>query len=219
ENVGESIKITVAIADLLAGQGNVLQVGRGEGEGRLYYTAHLRVYLPVEEIEPVNRGIMVTRQYADADCVPSRENPCPELQEVKVGDVVRVKLTIIAPNDLYYVIVEDPLPAGGEGIDTNLETTSLLDQNPTLRRQSQNPMWTDFYWWWWNWYSRSEMRDEKVVLFSDYLPKGTYEYTYTFRATLPGEYRVIPTVASEMYFPEVFGRSDGRILTIAQGSN
>jgi uncharacterized protein YfaS (alpha-2-macroglobulin family) len=61
------------------------------------------------------------------------------------------------------------------------------------------------------------MRDEKVVLFADYLPKGTYEYTYTFRATLPGEYQVMPTVASEMYFPEVFGRSDGRLLTIARG--
>ncbi|OQA14779.1 MAG: hypothetical protein BWY63_03085 [Chloroflexi bacterium ADurb.Bin360] len=60
------------------------------------------------------------------------------------------------------------------------------------------------------------MRDEKVVLFADVLGAGTYEYSYTFRATLPGEYRVIPTVAKEFYFPEVFGRSDGRLLTIAE---
>ena len=215
ENVDESVKIRVAIRDLLADRGNVLNVGRGPGDGRLYYTAHLRIYLPVEEIEPANRGIIVYRQYADAACVPAEGAPCPELQEVKVGDTVRVKLTIIAPNDLYYVVVEDPLPAGGEAIDTGLATTSLLEQDPRLQRQAEHPMWRDFYWWWWHWYSRTEMRDEKVVLFADYLPKGTYEYTYTFRATLPGEYRVIPTVASEMYFPEVFGRSDGRILTIA----
>ncbi len=217
ENVDESIKLRVAIADLLADRGNVLNVGRGPGEGRLYYTAHLRVYLPVEEIEPANRGIVVYRQYSDAACEPTKDTPCPEVQEVKVGDTVRVKLTIVAPNDLYYVVVEDPLPAGGEAIDTGLATTSLLEQDPELRRQTEKSMWYDFYWWWWNWYSRTEMRDEKVVLFADYLPKGTYEYTYTFRATLPGEYRVIPTVASEMYFPEVFGRSDGRLLTIAQG--
>jgi len=214
ETVDESIKLRVAIADLLRDQGNVLNVGRGAGEGRLYYTAHLRVYLPVEEIDPANRGIMVYRQYSDAACDPAEEE-CPEVQEVRVGDTVRVKLTIVAPNDLYYVVVEDPLPAGGDGIDTGLATTSLLEQDPRLQRQSKNPIWYDFYWWWWNWYSRTEMRDEKVVLFADYLPKGTYEYTYTFRATLPGEYRVIPTVASEMYFPEVFGRSDGRLLTIA----
>jgi len=216
-NVDESVKLRVAIADLLQDRGNYLNVGRGPGDGRLYYTAHLRVYLPVEEIEPANRGIIVYRQYADAACEPTKGAPCPEVQEIAVGDTVRVKLTIIAPNDLYYVVVEDPLPAGGEAIDTGLATTSLLEQDPRLRRQSENPMWADFYWWWWHWYSRSEMRDEKVVLFADYLPKGTYEYTYTFRATLPGEYRVIPTVASEMYFPEVFGRSDGRLLTIAQG--
>jgi uncharacterized protein YfaS (alpha-2-macroglobulin family) len=216
-NVGQSVVLRLAVADLLREQGNVLNVGRGEGEGRLYYTAHLRVYLPVEEIEPANRGIIVYRQYSDPDCLPHEGETCPELREVEVGDTVQVKLTIVAPNDLYYVMLEDPLPAGGEGIDTSLATTSLLEQDPRLQRETSQPGWYDFYRWWWQWYSRTEMRDDKVVLFADYLPKGTYEYSYTFRATLPGEYRVIPAVASEMYFPEVFGRSDGRLLTIAGG--
>jgi uncharacterized protein YfaS (alpha-2-macroglobulin family) len=217
DNVDQSVKLRVAVADLLRDQGNVLNVGRGPGDGRLYYTAHLQIYLPVEEIEPANRGVIVYRQYADAACQPQDGVPCPDVQEIRVGDTVRVKLTVIAPHDLYYVVVEDPLPAGAEAIDTSLATTSLLEQDPSLRRQADQPAWADFYWWWWRWYSRSELRDEKVVLFADYLPKGTYEYTYTFRATVPGEYRVIPTVASEMYFPEVFGRSDGRLLTIAGG--
>jgi hypothetical protein len=53
------------------------------------------------------------------------------------------------------------------------------------------------------------MRDEKVVLFATYLPKGTYEYTYLMRASVPGEFLTMPALAYEMYFPEVFGRSDG----------
>ena len=61
-----------------------------------------------------------------------------------------------------------------------------------------------------------ELRDEKVVLFADYLPAGTYEFVYTFRATLPGEYHVIPTTANEFYFPEVFGRADGRLFVIEE---
>ena len=126
------------------------------------------------------------------------------MKEAKLGDVIRVDLTLIAPNDLYYVVVEDPLPAGGEAIDTGLATTSLLDQGPELARQVGGRR--SYYWWWWHWYSRSELRDEKVVLFADYLTKGTYEYSYTFRATLPGDYQVIPTLAREFYFPEVFGR-------------
>jgi len=132
------------------------------------------------------------------------------VREVKLGDVIRVDLTLIVPHDRYYVVVEDPLPAGGEAIDTGLATTSLLATPASLRREGSR------WWWWWRWYSRSELRDEKVVLFADYLSAGTYEYSYTFRATLPGDYHVLPTVAREFYFPEVFGRSDGRLLTIGE---
>jgi uncharacterized protein YfaS (alpha-2-macroglobulin family) len=208
ETIRESTKLQIPIADLLADAANALTIARSAGPGRLYYTAHLEVYLPVEEIEPAERGIIVSRRYTLADCADGLA--CPEVREAKLGDVIRVDLTIIAPNDLYYVVVEDPLPAGGEAIDTGLATTSLLAMDPTLSRQG------DYWWWWWHWYSRSELRDEKVVLFADFLSKGTYEYSYTFRATLPGDYHVIPTVAKEMYFPEVFGRSDGRLLSIGE---
>ncbi|MBU0704944.1 MAG: Ig-like domain-containing protein, partial [Chloroflexi bacterium] len=215
DTVGEPIRLRVDVADLLADAGNRLTIGRGPGEGRLYYTAHLKVYLPVEEIEPLNRGIIVSRRYTDPACTEGTK--CPEVDEAAVGDVVQVKLTIIAPHDLYYVVVEDPLPAGAEAIDTSLDTTSELAQEPGLYREAEGEIWYDFYYWWWRWYSRSEMRDDRVVLFADYLPAGTYEYTYTFRATLPGEYQVIPTTASEFYFPEVFGRGDGRLFVIGEG--
>ncbi len=216
DTVQDSIRLTVDVAELLADVGNRLTVGRSEGPGRLYYTAHLKVYLPVEEIEPLNRGVIVQRQYVPADC--PLDVTCEEIDHVAVGDTVQVRLTIIAPHDLYYVVVEDPLPAGGEAIDTSLATTSLLDLEPGLFREAEEDewFWRPFYWWWWRWYSRSEMRDEKVVLFADYLPAGTYTYQYTFRATQVGEYHAIPTTAHEFYFPEVFGRSDGRLFTVTE---
>jgi hypothetical protein len=49
------------------------------------------------------------------------------------------------------------------------------------------------------------------------LPRGTYEYTYLMRAGVPGEFLVTPTTAYEMYFPEVFGRSDGGKFSIRPG--
>jgi uncharacterized protein YfaS (alpha-2-macroglobulin family) len=212
--VGEPLRLQVDVADLLADVGNRLTVERGPGEGRLYYTAHLKVYLPVEEIKPLNRGVIVSRRYTDPGCTEGAK--CPEVDQTAVGDVVQVRLTVIAPHDLYYVVVEDPLPAGAEAIDTDLETTSLLEQEPGLYREAEGESWYDFYHWWWRWYSRSEMRDDRVVLFADYLSAGTYEYTYTFRTTQPGEYRVIPTTAHEFYFPEVFGRGDGRLFTVEE---
>ncbi|MBN2005574.1 MAG: Ig-like domain-containing protein [Anaerolineae bacterium] len=216
ETIRESVRQVIPITDLLADATNALSIARTDGPGRLYYTAHLEVFQPVEKVEPADRGIIVQRRYTLADCVNEQiakggsALDCPDVREVKLGDVIRVDLTIIAPHDRYYVVVEDPLPAGGEAIDTGLATTSLLAMDPQLQRTGSR------YWWWWNWYSRSELRDEKVVLFSDVLAAGTYEYSYTFRATLPGDYHVMPTVAKEFYFPEVFGRSDGRLLTIGE---
>jgi uncharacterized protein YfaS (alpha-2-macroglobulin family) len=70
------------------------------------------------------------------------------------------------------------------------------------------------WWGWWRWYNRSELRDQKVALFADYLPRGAYLYSYTMRATQAGDYHVIPTTASELYFPEVYGRAGGMLLRI-----
>ncbi len=207
--------ITVPAGALDPNTGNRLTISRGDGPGTLYYTAHLSVRLPVEDVEPLHRGIIVQRQYVPVDC-PLDVN-CPELTEAAVGETIQVRLTIIAPHDLYYVVVEDPFPAGCEAVDTTLATTSLTDLEPGLYRESEDGGWPWFYWWWWRWYTRSELRDEKLALFADYLPAGTYTYQYTLRATVPGEYRVLPTSAHEFYFPEVFGRSDGRIFVVEEG--
>jgi uncharacterized protein YfaS (alpha-2-macroglobulin family) len=154
----------------------------------------------VEEIEPLNRGIIVHRQYVCAG--DGVIEPCTEAQ---VGDVVQVKLTIVAPHDLYYLVVEDMFPAGAEAIDASLDTASTLQRYPALHSLGG-----------WDWTSRTELHDEKVVLFADYVRAGTYETTYTFRAVLPGEYQVIPTFASEAYFPEMFGRGLGELFTIRE---
>lgn len=205
------IQITIEASDLMPDTGNMLTISRGEGTGRLYYTAHLTSYIPVQEIEAIQRGIIVQRQYVSASC-PIGE-PCSEIDTVSAGDEIQVRLTIIAPHDLYYVVVEDPFPAGCEAIDPSLATTNLAASQPGLFRDSSNDSnW--FYWWWWRWYSRSEFRDEKAILFADYLPSGTYTFQYSLRAVVPGEFGVLPTLAQEFYFPEVFGRSDGRSLVI-----
>jgi uncharacterized protein YfaS (alpha-2-macroglobulin family) len=217
DNVDTSVHADVNIADLLPGIANRLMISRSEGPGRLYYTAHLRVFLPVEDLPALDRGIIVQRRYTLAAC---QDGPrCPEVREARAGDVIRVDLTLIAPNDLHYLVVEDMLPAGAEAIDTGLATTSMLAMDPQLTRGSRYDEIEGYrpYWmWWWNWYSRTELRDEKVVLFADYLPRGTYEYSYTMRAVTAGDFHVIPTLAWQFYFPEVFGRSEGRMLYIGQ---
>jgi hypothetical protein len=127
-----------------------------------------------------------------------------------VGDFVQVKLTLIAPTDLNYVLVEDYLPAGVEAVDSSLATTSVVGQPPEFGQAGEDEPWG----WWY--FTHTDLRDEKAVLFATYLPQGVYEYTYTVRATIPGEYRVVPTHAEQMYFPEVFGRSDGGVFRVQE---
>jgi uncharacterized protein YfaS (alpha-2-macroglobulin family) len=219
ENIDESHTLEVEIAQLLVEEGNRLVIERhtpqaGQtGKGQLYYSAYLQYYLPADQVQALDRGIVVARQYSPVD------NPKVYVDSAQVGDVIQVKLTIIAPDDLYYVVLEDPLPAGFEGVDLSLKTTSVVGEAPQLQNltAAQQESWYEWYGWGWWWFSNSEMRDEKVVLFAQYLPRGTYEYTYLMRAGVPGEFLVTPTTAYEMYFPEVFGRSDGGKFTVQSG--
>lgn len=211
DNLTQPVTLSVAVGDLFKDMANRLVVNRGTGDGRLYYTAHLQVYRPVEEVRAESRGIVVGRQYtvASETCGGKDQPACPAVSAATEGQDIRVRLTIVAPNDLYHVLVEDPIPAGTEPIDTSLLTTSVVGQPPEL--SPADPL---YYGWGWWWFSNTDLRDEKVVLFAEYLPKGTYEYTYTLHASLPGQYRVIPPVAQEFYFPEVNGRGDGMVFTI-----
>jgi len=221
DNIDKSHELQVGIARLLVEEGNRLVIerlapqGDQTGEGQLYYTADLRYYLPADQIQALDRGIVVARQYSPVDDA-GQSDAIRYVDTARVGDMIKVKLTLIAPTDLHYVVVEDPLPAGFEGVDLSLKTTSVVGEQPTLRylTAEEEDRWYRWYGWGWWWFSNSEMRDEKVVLFAEYLPRGTYEYTYLMRAGVPGIFYTMPSTAYQMYFPDVFGRSDGGKFTV-----
>jgi len=120
------------------------------------------------------------------------------------------RLTIVVPNDLHYVVIDDPLPAGLEAIDPSLITSPQTTAPPTY--QNQDEIFNNGWGWWY--FDHVELRDEKIVISTSYLPAGTYIYTYKVRASTPGEFRVIPPSAQEFYFPEVYGRGDGSLFVV-----
>ncbi len=201
-NVKESQKLVVDVADMLQDQINELVIERSDGAGVLYYTAHLETYLPVPEVEPLNRGIILQRRYVSTETGET-------IDQARVGELVEVRLTVIAPNNLHYAVIEDPIPAGAEGVNPGLETSQQVGTQPGL--DSSDPLSQGWGWWW---FGNIEFRDEKVVLYSTYLPAGTYEYVYYIRAGLPGTFNVIPATGQEFYLPEVYGRSGGSVFTI-----
>ncbi len=202
DNLTEKVQLRADVADLLRDEANALLMERSNDSGQLYYTTHLRYYLDALAIDARDRGIVVDRRFAlDGQRVTS----------AKVGDVISVTVTVVAPRDLYQALVEVPIPAGTEPIDPRLATTSIqYDQfGQLVPADAGKPDW-----FWLPTYV--DVRDEKVALVASYLPAGTYEYTFQVQATVPGEYRVLPVHGEMLYFPEVWGRSAGSLFTVME---
>jgi alpha-2-macroglobulin len=178
-----------------------------DGTGTLYYTAQLDLTLPAANYGALNQGIVVERRYTVGDGEDVRD-----VTSAAVGETVTVRLTIIAPNDLHYVVIEDPIPAGAEAVNPDLATSQQIGTRPDLDRR--DPLSQGWGWWW---FGSIQFRDEKVVLNASFLPAGVYEFVYTLRPGLPGTYQVLPATAREAYFTEVFGRSAGALFTIESG--
>ncbi len=203
ETIRQTQTLRVDVADLLKDAANKLVFARDAGQGNLYYTANLKVYLPVPQIEALDRGMIISREYYKPD------DPNTPVTQAKQGDLLRVRLTVIAPKALHYVAIDDPLPAGLEGVDTSLQTSPQGEQPDAFR-------WSDVDntgWGWW-YFDHIQMLDEKVVLSASYLPAGTYMFTYLVRASTPGVYNVIPPTGQEFYFPEVYGRGNGMTFEV-----
>ncbi|MCP4428006.1 MAG: hypothetical protein GY803_26265 [Chloroflexi bacterium] len=210
-NITDSESLSIPMKEMLTDEVNFLDFEHGSGDGRLYYTAHLDSYINAANVGAISRGITVQRAYYDAACDPEAET-CEPITEIQAGQQARVELTIIAPNDLLYAIIEDPLPAGAEAIDPGLETSASGLGGQATRTD------TEYRWGYWGWryFNRIEYRDEKVVFLADFLPAGTYQYTYHLQTNIPGDYQVMPTFAREAFFAEVNGRADGMLFTISE---
>jgi uncharacterized protein YfaS (alpha-2-macroglobulin family) len=131
------------------------------------------------------------------------------ITEIQRGGLVRVRLTVVVPASVHYIVVDDPLPAGFEAIDASLQTDTAVPESYTVTDYNERG------WGWW-YFSHIELRDEKVVLSADYLPAGTYVYTYLARASTAGTFKVIPPTASEFYFPDVGGRGAGSVFEVKE---
>ena len=205
-NVLEQVQLIVDVSELIQNETNLVEVSRTDGDGALYYTAHLTLDLPVPEVEAFSRGVEIYRTYT----LLGDETETP-IDSAVVGDTVQVRLQIVVPNTLRYVVIEDAFPAGAEAIDPQLQGSETIGTRPGGDRID-----VDRYGWGWWYFDAVEFRDEKAVIYANWLPKGVYEYVYTIRPGVEGTYNVIPPTAQELYFPEVYGRGDGMAFTITR---
>jgi alpha-2-macroglobulin len=210
----QPVEFTIPVSDLLRTWPNALEISRGDGPGTLYYTADLALTLPAEELGAESRGLTVERQYCAVTATtllqkpggPGELSPCRPVTSARPGDLIEVRLTLILPRPRHYLVLEDFYPAGMEPVDPALNTEQEGTE-PVLATQGRG--------WWAFGFNHHELRDERALFYANRLSAGTYEVRYYLRAAIPGSYQVIPATASEMYFPEVWGRSEGARFVVA----
>ncbi len=211
---GAPVVADIPIDDLYVGDPNALSINRGPGSGRLYYTAGLSVYRPVEDVAPLQNGVIVHRDYYPTGAACPRRD-CAPIEQAKPGDTIMARLTLTLEQATYYLLVEDYLPAGTEVVDFSLKTTQYglpeEEQTEQLNFDPRRPY--DEGWGWWL-FTQPRIYDDHVSWASAYLPAGTYELTYLLTVLQPGEYRVLPARAWMFYFPETQGNSAGSIFTV-----
>ncbi|HEY0068941.1 MAG TPA: alpha-2-macroglobulin family protein, partial [Chloroflexia bacterium] len=214
-NVTQTVTMRLPVASMPQNTLGTLGLARSNDQGKMYYQVSLRYYVPGEGIKSRSEGMAISRTYYKV----GSDDP---VKEVNAGDLVRVRLTIVAPETSYYVMVTDPLPAGLEGVNGSLNTTSFTERPPNPMGVNQDEAGRGFApdygyysrWWRWGPFDNVEMRDDRTVLFAGYMGPGTYVYEYFAHATTPGVYMSLPAHAELLYYPDVFGHSDGGQFTV-----
>ncbi|HLG25991.1 MAG TPA: hypothetical protein VI588_04395, partial [Candidatus Gracilibacteria bacterium] len=210
KNIADQDVLNFALSELNQNnQDNELAFVRN-GAGKMYADINLKYYLPTEKIEPRDEGIVVTHEYFMTDDA-KMEKP---VKTIKVGENLKAKVTVVVPENRYYVMVEDYLPAGLEGVDFSLATSQQGLQDGKGSSYGEGYYGGGYYGGWY--FNYSEIRDDRMMYFADFLPKGVYEIEYFVRATTPGTFHDLPVLAQELYFPEVFGRSAGNIFEVTE---
>lgn len=206
-----------------------------DGPGKLYYRLGLR-YAPADfRMDPVDRGFTVSRRYeALPDAGSDKPNPEAVVRnqdgtwQVKAGTNVKVTITLVMDDRASFVVVDDPLPAGFEGQNPRFLTSVAATDQGTLDygfgmggeygRGGYDYNYGGWGGWWYPWYSfdHKQMRDDRMLLFADWLPAGVYTYSYTARATNLGTFVLPPVHAEAMYQPERFGHGSSSVVTIVE---
>ena len=161
-----------------------------QGKGQLYYGLRMHYY-PIQPAEAREEGIAVLKTLQPAD------GSGPTDGTFRAGELIEVTLQIVTPIERTFVVVDDPLPAGFEPINLTLEA---LRQRMPRQSRSRQEMW-------WQGFQHVEKRDDRVLLYADYLAPGVHTYSYLVRAITAGTFTMPATYAEEMYTPEVYGRN------------
>lgn len=191
-SAGDSANKMMLPWPLKASPGGKLQLAH-EGSGRPW--AAMQVLAAVPAREAVANGFRVTREVT----------PVQEKQSGKVsrGDVWRVRLTVESDQEMSWVVLSDPIPAGarilgeGDGRDSHIAGSG---------ERETGVAWPAFV----------ERSFGAYRAYYGYVPRGRFSIDYTLRLNNAGEFSLPATRVEAMYAPEVFGESPNARVIVGE---
>ncbi len=192
----------IVAGDILTSGKHTVEI-RKKGEGPLYANAYVEYFTLEDFITKAGLEVKVDRTYhklipdqkvidavnSSGQAVDQKRSIYQRIElksgdEIKSGDLIEVTLGIDSKNDYEYLVFEDWKAAGMEPVDV---------------QSGYNPNGLGAY---------MELRDEKVSLFVQFLPRGRHNLSYRLRAEIPGKFSALPTNSEAMYAPELRANSD-----------
>jgi hypothetical protein len=196
---GRTLDIALPI-DKLQAQ-NTVQVQRS-GKGVVYWTAQAGWYSTDKHAyQQGTLSLNVTRDYYRL--VPEQKNGKivyrldPLQGPVQPGDTLAVHIAV-SGSPARYLFLEDPIPAGTEFVQ-HPDSYPIIGLSPS----------------WFDWFTRSEERDDRKVLFADDFP-GHEDSYYLLKVVNPGSFAISPAHVEPMYQPEIEASSDELHLTVQE---
>ena len=196
---GSSFAVDIDAAHLQPG-GNSVQVIRRSGSGRVYWSARGLYYsTEKKDYQAGTMSLNLTRDYYKLQPLEKNGKIVYTLQPLsgtaQVGDVLAVH-DAINGSPMRYLLLEDPIPAGVEFVET--EDSYPLDQRPGG---------------WYDWFTRREFHDDHAAFFADNFT-GRQEIFYLVRVVNPGTFQISPASVQPMYQQGVQATSDALQLQV-----
>ncbi|MBN1760495.1 MAG: hypothetical protein JW863_19355 [Chitinispirillaceae bacterium] len=171
------------------------------GTGRLYYDLMLTTF-PKAPGPKVANGLSIVRTAIPVD----EKGSSLQSREFHTGQLLKVTLTIRCDQHLTFVAINDPVPAGCEAINPDLNGAHRETADRMTGWRGPGGL------------SHREFRDSRVLCFADAMPTGEYRFSYLMKTTTAGRFQWPAPVAEAMYYPEFFGRGEAGWMSIYERS-
>jgi len=146
----------------------------------------------------IDRGITVSRIIQLVDPITNKATG-GNIIEAEIGQLVLTTIEIILRDYSNAIKIVDAFPGSLNPLDDSIyDTPEDTDDSSTFT-----------YWWFWRSFSQKEFLLDKVVFTGQNLYAGTYTVKYYSLVSTPGKFVLPPTLAYDVFQPELMGSAPG----------